>query len=81
MAQSYKEYYIERYVVIDSVFEADWTKIGALDYYNRVEEMDNMLNRVGRYLGKRYDDNTKYVSDSGVSFGDLSAEVARIRRQ
>ncbi len=79
VAQSYKEYYIERYVVIDSVFEADWTKIGALDYYNRVEEMDNMLNRVGRYLGKRYDDNTKYVSDSGVSFGDLSAEVARIR--
>lgn len=79
VAQSYKEYYIERYVVIDSVFEVDWAKIGALDYYNRVEEMDNMLNRVGRYLGKRYDDNTKYVSDSGVSFGDLSAEVARIR--
>lgn len=79
VAQSYKEYYIERYVVIDSVFEADWTKIGALDYYNRVEEMDNMLNRVGRYLEKRYDGNTKYLSDSGVSFGDLSAEVARIR--
>lgn len=79
VAQSYKEYYIERYVVIDSVFEADWTKIGALDYYNRVEEMDNMLNRVGRYLGKRYDGNTKYLSDSGVSFGDLSAEVARLR--
>ena len=79
VAQSYKEYYIERYVVIDSVFEADWTKIGALDYYNRVEEMDNMLNRVGRYLEKRYDGNTKYLSDSGVSFGDLSAEVARLR--
>ncbi len=79
VAQSYKEYYIERYVVIDSVFEVDWTKIGALDYYNRVEEMDNMLNRVGRYLEKRYDGNTKYLSDSGVSFGDLSAEVARLR--
>lgn len=79
VAESYKEYYENKYVVTGDIFSIDWSKTKSLDYFNRVTEIDNILNRMSRYLGKRYDEDVKFVSTDGVSFGDLSAEASRIK--
>ena len=78
VADSYKEYYESKYVFTSSVFEADLSEIKSLDYFNRVSEMKNVINRVNRYLSSRYDEDVKFVSKDGISFGDLSTELSGI---
>lgn len=78
VSESYKEYYEENYVIKDEIFEIDWSKTRSLDYFNRVSEMNNILNRISRYLETRYDNDVKFVSETGVSFGDLNAEIMSI---
>lgn len=78
VADSYKEYYENKYVFTSSVFEADLAKIKLLDYFNRASELKNIINRINRYLSIRYDEDVKFVSKDGVSFGDLSTELTGI---
>ncbi|MGN0179208.1 MAG: hypothetical protein ACI4DY_07185 [Monoglobaceae bacterium] len=78
VADSYKEYYENNYVSTSEVFDIDWSRTKSLDYFNRASEMNNILNRISRYLGKRYDKDVKFVSKDGLSFGDLEAEAAGI---
>lgn len=78
VAESYQEYYKNKYVVSNGLFEVDWSKTKSLDYFNRAEEMRNIVNRMSRYLEKRYNEDVEYVSKDGVSFGDLNAEAAGI---
>ena len=76
VADSYKEYYENNYVLTSEVFDIDWSKTKSLDYFNRASEINNILNRISRYLGKRYDEDVEFVSKDGVSFGDLKDEAA-----
>lgn len=78
VADSYKEYYENNYVLTSEVFDIDWSKTKSLDYFNRASEINNILNRISRYLGKRYDEDVKFVSKDGLSFGDLKDEAAGI---
>lgn len=78
VSDSYEEYYKNNYVFTDEVFEVDRSKTNSLDYFNRANEMSNILNRMSRYLGKRYDEDVKFVSKDGVSFGDLNDEACGI---
>lgn len=78
VADSYKEYYENNYVSTSEIFDIDWSETKSLDYFNRASEMNNILNRICRYLGKRYDEDVKYVSKDGFSFGDLKDEAAGI---
>ncbi len=78
VADSYREYYEDKYMTTSNMFDIDWEKTKSLDYFNRAAEINNILTRVNRYLGKRYDEDVKFVSSSGVGFGDLSADAARI---
>lgn len=78
VADSYKEYYENNYVLTSEVFDIDWSKTKSLDYFNRASEINNILNRISRYLGKRYDEDVEFVSKDGVSFGDLKDEAAGI---
>lgn len=78
VANSYKEYYENNYVLTSEVFDIDWSKTKSLDYFNRASEINNILNRISRYLGKRYDEDVEFVSKDGVSFGDLKDEAAGI---
>lgn len=78
VADSYKEYYESNYVLTSEVFDIDWSKTKSLDYFNRASEINNILNRISRYLGKRYDEDVEFVSKDGVSFGDLKDEAAGI---
>lgn len=78
VADSYKEYYENNYVLTSEVFDIDWSKTRSLDYFNKASEINNILNRISRYLGKRYDEDVKFVSKDGLSFGDLKDEAAGI---
>ena len=78
VADSYKEYYESNYVLTSEVFDIDWSKTKSLDYFNRASEINNILNRISRYLGKQYDEDVEFVSKDGVSFGDLKDEAAGI---
>ena len=78
VADSYKEYYEKKYVTTNDMFNVDWEKTRSLDYFNRVDEIDNILTRINRYLEKRYDEDVKFVSKSGAGFGDLSVDASRI---
>ena len=78
VAESYKDYYVDKYVFTCSVFSVDWSETNSLDYFNRASEMKNIINRMNRYLSGRYDEDVRFVSKEGVSFGDLSAELSRI---
>lgn len=78
VAESYKEYYEKKYVTTSDMFNVDWGKTKSLDYFNRANEINNILNRINRYLEKRYDEDVKFVSSGGIGFGDLSAEASRI---
>ncbi len=78
VAESYIEYYEKKYITTSDMFDVDWKKTESLDYFNRANEINNILMRMNRYLGKRYDKDVKFVSESGVGFGDLSAEASRI---
>lgn len=78
VADSYKEYYEDKYILSDSFFEIDWTKTRSLDHFNRVTEMSNILNRLSRFLSARYDEDVRYVTAEKISFGDLNSEALRI---
>lgn len=78
VTDSYEEYYENKYIFTSSAFEVDWTKTKSLDYFNRVGEITNIINRINRNLGSRYDEDVNFVSKDGVSFGDLNAELSRI---
>lgn len=79
VAESYKEYYETNYVITsDLIFDIDWSQTKSLDYFNRASEMTNILNRMGRYTQMRYDNDVMFVSNDGVSFGDLNSEISGI---
>ena len=80
VADSYKEYYENNYVSTSEMFNIDWSKTKSLDFFNRASEMNNILNRISRYLRKCYNEDVKFVSKDGLSFGDLNAEADRIRQ-
>ena len=78
VADSYKEYYEDKYVISDGFFDINWDKTRSLDHFNRVTEMSNILNRFSRYLSARYDEDVRYVAEDKTSFGDLDYEASRI---
>lgn len=48
--QSYQEYYGEMYLDYDSLFNIDWSVVDSMDYYNRFAFMDDVAQRLGRFL-------------------------------
>lgn len=41
--------------------------------------MQRIIERMSRYVSEKYNENVEYISKSGVSFGDLSAELSAIK--
>lgn len=71
--QSYHEYYGEMYLDYDSLFNIDWSVIDAMDYYNRIAFMDDVAQRLGRFLQLK---NSQTSSrGKGNSYYDLIVEL------
>ena len=67
--QSYHEYYGEMYLDYDSLFNIDWSVVDSMDYYNRFTFMNDVAQRLARFLelknsqnilAKKTNSNTKY---------------------
>lgn len=76
--EAYSEHYNDAYVNTGDVLEIDWGNTGELDYYNRIYEINTIINKMSRYLNERYNEAVTFVSSDGISFGDLAAELSRI---
>ncbi len=78
VAESYTEYYEEKYVNTGDSLTIDWEDTENLDHFNRVTGIRSIINRMSRYLSEQYDQDATFVSESGESFGDLSTELSII---
>ena len=78
MLVSYQEYYEEKHLRYDALFDIDWSSADELDYYNRAEFMDDTVLRLLRFL---YDQRSAHVMQSEVndstSYYDLIVEMER----
>lgn len=76
--ESYQEYYAEKHLNYDSLFQIDWSAADAMDYYNRAEFMNNTVLRILRFL--QYKDsnhmNQAEVYDN-AEYLDLIVEITQ----
>ena len=78
VTESYKEYYEEKYVQDGDFLYIDWTGTDSLDYYSKADSLALIAGRMNRFVQKKYDDNTNFVSDKGIGYGELCSEISRI---
>lgn len=78
VTESYKEYYEEKYVQDGDFLNIDWTTTDSLDYYNKADSISLIAGRMNRFVQKKYDENTNFVSDKGIGYGELCSEIGRI---
>lgn len=74
---SYEEYYAEKYLSYDSVFDIDWEAADSMDYYNRYEFMNNIVNRLVRFLEYKDSCEMKQAkSETHTDYYDLITELS-----
>ena len=78
MVTSYQDYYSERYLNYDSLFDIDWSVVDVMDYYNRFEYMKDISNQFIRFLQfKGGNDMAQNESNTNTGFDDLANELYR----
>lgn len=68
VAESYQEFYESSYLTYDALFQVDWERIDAMDYYNRSEALRTEAIRLLRFLQDQIDT----TSDTGIASGKLT---------
>lgn len=79
VAESYREYYDDTYVITSRILEMQPETSDDIDYFNKAAALENILIRLEKYLNERYSQDPNFISPSGMSFGDLSGEFTRLR--
>ena len=76
--QSYEEYYGETYLEYDSIVNIDWSVVDLMDYYNRFEYVNGVVQRLSRFLQYKNDQNILQKNTSVyVGYYDLLVELSR----
>lgn len=76
--QSYREYYAEKYLNYDALFEIDWSTVDSMDYYNRFEFMNDTVWRLLRFLqDKRASAISSGASNMDIGYDDLIVEFTQ----
>lgn len=78
VVESYSEYYSEKYIAGNVAMQADWTNADSLDYYNKATETKAAAEKISRFIQSKYDKNPKFVSESGIGYGELYTEIEQI---
>lgn len=72
---SYQEYYEQKHLSYDALFDIDWSAADEMDYYNRAEFMEDTVLRLQRFLNTR---NSTHISrpevNGSTSIYDLIVE-------
>ena len=75
--QSYKEYYGEMYLDYDSLFNIDWSVVDSMDYYNRFEFMNDIVQRLSRFLQYKNDQSiSQKKTNVDTGYYDLIVELS-----
>ena len=75
--ESYKEYYGKMYLDYDSLFDVDWSNIDSVDYYNRFEHMNDIVQRLSRFLQYKNDQTISQKKTSiDARYYDLMVELS-----
>ena len=75
--QSYKEYYGEMYLDYDSLFNIDWSVVDSMDYYNRFEYMNDVVQRLARFLEYKNGQNiSQNKTNVDMGYYDLIVELS-----
>ena len=78
VAESYGEYYSEKYIAGNVAMQVDWANIDSLDYYNKATETRSLAEKASRFIWSKYNKNPKFVSDDGIGYGELCTEIDQI---
>ena len=78
IAESYSEYYSEKYIAGSAALQIDWENTNSLDYYNKATETKATAEKISRFIQSKYNKNSKFVSDSGIGYGELYTEIEQI---
>ena len=76
VAESYQEFYEESYLAYNPMFEIDWERIDAMDYYNRAEALRTETMRILRFLQDKTNENPAAGASSvNLTYGDLCNDL------
>ena len=76
VAQSYQDFYAKSYLAYDAMFEIDWERIDAMDYYNRAEAIRTETMRIFRFLQDKVNENPAAGASSvNLTYGDLCNDL------
>lgn len=76
--ESYQEYYAEKYLNYDSLFEIDWLAVDSMDYYNRSEFMNDTIQRLMRFLQYKNTGAVSQIEGGGNGgYSDLMVELSK----
>lgn len=78
VATSYQEFYEVSYLNYDAMFEIDWEKIDAMDYYNRADALRTEAMRIFRFLDDKSTENPSVVSSGNVAYRDLENNLWKL---
>lgn len=78
VAESYSEYYSKKYIAGNIAMQVDWAHTDSLDYYNKATETKATAEKISRFIQSKYDKNPKFVSESGIGYGELYTEIEQI---
>ena len=78
VAESYSEYYSEKYIAGNVAMKVDWENADSLDYYNKATETKTVAEKISRFIQSKYDKNPKFASDVGIGYGELYTEIEQI---
>lgn len=81
VAESYQEIYAASYLNYDAMFEIDWARMEAADYYNRAEALRTEAMRLLRFLQDRSKEMPAADAPAGqLTFGDLENDLWQLIR-
>ena len=76
VVESYQECYAEDYLDYDALLDIDWAEVDNMDYYNRLDYMKNIVDRLARFLEYKNDlVISSSTTDSGIGYSDLITEL------
>lgn len=78
VAESYSEYYFDKYIAGNVAMKSDWSDIDSLDYYNKATEASAAAKKISRFILSKYNENPEFVSADGIGYGDLYTEIEQI---
>ncbi len=78
LAEAYSEQYEKLHIIKADFFDVVWSDVEQLDHFNRVSELQRIVEKMSRYVSGRYDEHVQYVSKDGISFGDLNTQLSSI---